>query len=276
MTNQNTQIDIDCSHLGKLLFELGNHVYLEQKEYQQIFNIWKELEKEFGDLQKNLEKIHQEFLNLYKKAKNQIHKDSITKVKSIKKRRIRRLFRSNKDLIRRIIDEKREEGEEISQEFCDNVWEKLFANLGEIQNGGVKSFESCYESSKDLNELDDVMRARFVAKDLKTLEHAFQLLSSEFEESSLVVRIKNGFNQLFEDKHAKEVFKPYLAINVKIAVYGVPYELQMMTENAAIIGKLDHPVRVRRKVDLSTESARFLEALSWGSHLLDYRKYLNA
>ncbi|MFC1615761.1 hypothetical protein ACFL21_01350 [Patescibacteria group bacterium] len=277
------QANTGRSKLSNLLLELGDCISLEDDDFTKLFYLELKLKSEFGDLARAKEKIFSEFMKVHKTISENPLNYSISINFSNDWKRVDKDHIKDEEYIKKILSEKRSEHETFSQTFCKDVWERLFYGLGEIRNGGVKSMESSIDSCQinaelgkkgGFNELEDVLRARFVAKDFKKLEYAYKRLMTELRESSVLINVKNSFKRLWTDKRGSGDIKPYLAINLKLIILGLPYELQMMTENAELIGKLDHPVRVRRKVKLNEENMNLLNSLSWGSHLLDFRNYL--
>ncbi|MFH1284902.1 MAG: hypothetical protein ABIH78_04960 [Candidatus Peregrinibacteria bacterium] len=271
--------------IDALLLELQDEVTLSGNELLELHSLLQVLEAEFGDITDKKEEIFYEFRELY----HQVPKDSPFKIplsqdSPARMRDVSYYEQRNPEVLQRLLFSERQILEQWSIYFFQVILPRSFGHLnGVIQNGGVKSLDSINERitsrdadgrSQPLNFMRDLLRGRFVGETLKDVENAMKILRETSMEQ--MVTILNAYHSLlFIDWRGSGEAKPYVAANFVLKIDdNLTYELQLLTKRAALIGKLDHPVRIKRKVELSAELKNYLEALSWGSHLIDFREYL--
>ena len=271
--------------IDALLAELQNEVTLSDEELIELQTLHQILEDEFSDISVKPDDILFEFLKLYE----QMPKDSPFRVpfspnSPAQIHNWEYYEERDPEILKRLLHSERQILEQWSIYFFEVILPKLFGHLnGEIQNGGVKSLESIHErmTSREadgrpqpLNFMRDLLRGRFVGEKLEDVEEAMRIV----RETSIdqIISVINAYHSLFIDWRGSREAKPFVAANFTLKIdKNLTYELQLLTKRAALIGKLDHPVRIKRKVELPAELENYLDALSWGSHLLDFREYLN-
>lgn len=132
--------------------------------------------------------------------------------------------------------------------------------------------ERVVENDHRIRIIRDIIRGRIEAATLKDVEVALiAIFSSKLKEK--VVSCFNTYDILFPTVRGTGS-RPYLACNAAFsATKDMPYELQVMTSNAALVGKITHPllesdrcIPVNVREDITT--------LAWAVHAMDYEKYL--
>jgi hypothetical protein len=261
------------TQLSNLLSSLQSYVQLEDADIADLEALHSELEREFGDLSKQTNSIKDAFLELYDK----ISPDSPLKQES---RFFDKEYFENRDSeeLERLLKEGSDYLHHWSTHFSEVVLPNLLGKLdGKIENGGIKSIGSIRERiasglAGELNYVRDIIRGRFVGGSLREVENAIQILQTSLTDK--IVSILNTYYSPFRDRRGKGEIKPYFASNFAFRIDDdLTYELQVMTKRASLIGRLDHPVRVKKQVELSPDLKSYLDSLVWGSHLLDFRDY---
>jgi len=249
----------------------------------EISRLHDDIEAEFGDPAQNVEVIKNDFLRLY----NAVPQDS--PLKSSRQYDSRQIYNTpyfaarDRDYLENLYYNQPESLQNWVDYLLNNSFWPYLSNLnGELISGGLKSQSSLAERLASKNKKGepesiiharDLMRGRFIGESLKDVQDAVQI----FRETSMphVVAFFNYYAHLFRDWRADYRPKPYVAANFTFAIDpNLTFELQCMTRRAHIIGELDHPVMVKKKVTLTPENHNRLVALGWGSHLHDFREFL--
>ena len=271
------------NRLNSLLDNLSGHVKLEKDEMDALVLLNQDLEEEFGDLPSSIDEMIIRFLPLY----NGIFAVSPLK-RPFSEATPELFFRDDyydgRDAVKleRLYSIEKDTLKCWSDYFADVILPGLFRNLdGEVVNGGIKSPASLKERMESrmaddrpqpLNRIRDLIRGRFIGKSIRDVEKALGILRATSMDE--IVSFVNYYCKMFIYWREDHKIKPHLAANIVFRIDDdLAYELQVMTKRASIIGKLDHPVRVKRSVDLSQDQKKYLEALTWGSHLHDFREY---
>ena len=82
----------------------------------------------------------------------------------------------------------------------------------------------------------------------------------------------------FKNYHAKRLIEEgverfYFGYNAYLFDPNNPFELQILTERAAAVGELNHPILRRPTVRFGKKKLKYVKALTWGAHLLDHEDY---
>lgn len=118
----------------------------------------------------------------------------------------------------------------------------------------------------------DIVRGRIETEDLKAAERILSKLLC-YETRAQIVSFFNTYNGLFPTRRDRNLPRPYLGCNVAFRVTkNMPYELQVMTRRAAIVGKITHNgLLLNNPVPPNVQEDA--EILAWGSHICDYEEF---
>jgi len=271
--------------IDALLAVLQNEVVLTDRELLELQSLHQTLEDEFGEISEMSDEIFSEFLKLYEKIPYDSPFRVPFSINTPEQKHDREYYEArDQEVLKSLLNRERWILEQWSTYFFKIILPKIFGHLnGEIQNGGIKSWDSINERmasreadgrQQPLNFVRDLLRGRFVGEKLEDVEEAMRIL----RETSIdqIISVINAYHSLFIDWRGSREAKPFVAANFTLKIdQNLTYELQLLTKRAELIGKLDHSVRIKRKVKLLEELDNFLKALAWGSHLLDLREYLD-
>lgn len=131
------------------------------------------------------------------------------------------------------------------------------------------------ENDQRICLIRDIIRGRIEALTLADVEIIFQHLLRK-ETRLQVVACFNTYQNLFPSRRDYDLPRPYLACNFTFAAGDhMPYELQVMTRQAALVGKLTHPGFLLQET-MSEKLQEDAETLAWASHIMDYEDYLGS
>lgn len=129
------------------------------------------------------------------------------------------------------------------------------------------------ENDQRVCMIRDIIRGRIEAGCLRDVELAMERLLGQ-EADLEIAACFNTYQQLFPSRRDFALPRPYLACNFTfIAGDKMPYELQIMTKQAALVGKLTHPGFLLQK-DVPQKLQEDAETLAWAGHIMDYEEYL--
>jgi len=274
--------------LDQLLAELEGFVELTPEELEEIRAIHDALVGEFGDLHEAYDEMYDEFFARFddilltsplkrplsgSNYLNTYHDDEYYENRS--ETRLNLLAYSQPDQLK-----------EWAEFIKNEVMKVLLDGLeGEYVDGGVKTIESMeermrsraqYTKLRGISCIRDLIKGKFVGETLLDVERAVKSIRHDIPLGQRA-SVLNSYSGIFGDwRQGENKYrpKPYLATHFIIKVDDdLTYELQVKTRRADLVGKLDHPIRVKKQVTVSDQLKKFVEALAWGTHLLDLREY---
>lgn len=177
---------------------------------------------------------------------------------------------------------------EIATQFERRI-KQIISHPNQLQRGPIKKIEKIrteifsrwkkYGIFEDVTEdhiiyIRDIIRGRIISPNIKEVE---ENLASLFSNDTALQTIScfNGYRGLFPNRRHKDIPRPYIACNLALqATPQMPYELQIMTSRANLVGKITHKGLL---VDnpIPNDVQNDIETLAWASHILDYEEYLS-
>lgn len=277
--------DEQGKHYGEALIdEIMPYTSLTKEDRAKLVELARKLEDEFGDLRINSQRIQELFWEEFGRSSCEL---------SDKRHNVwldeKYIGKRDEITLWNYVTNHPEILEESSRMATEYICMLLRARFEEgvlaVINGGAKSHESISQrmeleedsgTERGIKRFLDLTRGRVVVKDIETLWIVYLNLFQHFYYNEIEVLSKRNryANRVENWREKSEETNPFLCANLVIALDNdVTYELQIITERAARIAALDHPARVKPEIPLIEEELRYLEALAWGSHLMDARDY---
>ncbi|GEM_PF-6243285 len=168
-----------------------------------------------------------------------------------------------------------------AQQFEEEFIKPLLSQPGaRFISGGIKSSATISNKIQRPDQeyqylLKDFVRGKIVCKGL---DEAIAVITKILEKApDRIVCYENYYMYPYYSEQ-KEDFTFYLGCKFVFKLDDmIPYELQVLTERASIIGEINHDTVFKQNRDnpLSPEESEYISFLSWLAHALDYEDFRN-